>query len=364
MDFTVPNEVARLSRRVDDFAADWVARHGGFDDCWMTGHSPAATRAVAKQGWIGMTLPLSTGGHGRSALERFVVIEALMSHGVPMGDWWFADQLIGDVLARYGTGEQQLRWIPDIVAGRTRWTIASAEPESGSDPMSMTTTAQQTGSDYLVNGTKMWVLGPSDLCYLVAVPAAGAARRMLELVLDLNSPGVCFEPIVDVTGRTDFGHLVMDDVRIPEGNLIPPSARGGIRLLRGLNSERGGIDRFVSNRAAYLRARSQADSRDPIVRQRIAKIEAGYRIGRLMALRTLLPEQFPGYPSLVKIFGSEFEQEVADFVIDVGGAQEWDRAARVRLYSTAYTMIGGASEVLRSALADVALKMPSERTLG
>src|SRR3954454_9367492 len=72
-----------------------------------SGYDPIFSRALGKRGWLDMTLPEEYGGHGRSAAERYVVIEELLAAGAPVGAHWIADRQSGPLLLRFGTEEQK-----------------------------------------------------------------------------------------------------------------------------------------------------------------------------------------------------------------------------------------------------------------
>jgi alkylation response protein AidB-like acyl-CoA dehydrogenase len=132
--------------------------------------------------------------------------------------------------------------------------------------------------------------------------------------------------------------------------------------MRQLEHERGGIDRLLSNHALYLEARRRADTRDPRVRQEIARIETRYRLGRLLVLRETLGQGPPSFSAATKTYATEHEQRVAAFVAATAGADAlvWGRVARGACYSPAYTIMGGTSEVLRTVVAERTLGLPRE----
>lgn len=80
-----------------------------------------------------MCLPTEWGGGGRPAIERFAVVEALISEGAPIATAWFADRQIGPTLLQFGTDEQRHRFLPDIIAGTSKWCVGMSEPDAGSD---------------------------------------------------------------------------------------------------------------------------------------------------------------------------------------------------------------------------------------
>jgi alkylation response protein AidB-like acyl-CoA dehydrogenase len=124
--------------------------------------------------------------------------------------------------------------------------------------------------------------------------------------------------------------------------------------LEKLDAERGGIDRLVSNRAVYLDARRRVDRQDLDLRREVMQLEQDYRVGRLLVLKSSLEPPYPGFGAVVKLFCSEFSQRVAEFAVHALGPEGLldTRATRAFVYSTAYTVMGGASEVLRTVVAD------------
>src|SRR5215471_5556772 len=90
------------------------------------------SRDLGARGWLGMTLPREYGGGGRSAVERLVVVEELLSVGAPVGWHWVADRQSGPSIARFGTEEQKRYFIPRIASGELSFAIGMSEPGSGS----------------------------------------------------------------------------------------------------------------------------------------------------------------------------------------------------------------------------------------
>jgi alkylation response protein AidB-like acyl-CoA dehydrogenase len=127
-----------------------------------------------------------------------------------------------------------------------------------------------------------------------------------------------------------------------------------------LEHERGGIDRLVSNRALYDLARERADRDDPIVRQRIARLETGYRLGRILVTREVLRQAPAGFSAATKCFCTEHEWDVAEFVADVFGADAmlWTEVTRGLTYAPGYTIMGGTSNVMRNILGERVLGLP------
>jgi alkylation response protein AidB-like acyl-CoA dehydrogenase len=132
--------------------------------------------------------------------------------------------------------------------------------------------------------------------------------------------------------------------------------------MRQLEHERGGIDRLVSNKALYDMALKKADTTDMRVRQEIADIEIGYRVGRILVIRETLRQAPAGFSAATKCFCTELETKISNFVFSVLGAQAllWDEVTQGLAYASGYTIMGGTSNVMRNILGERVLGLPKE----
>jgi len=263
VDFTWSPEEAELSRRAREVAADAVRRYGAHTDAWMNGFSKAFSKELAALGWIGMSWPAEFGGGGKSAVNRFLVSEAMLEAGAPVAATWFADRQIGPSLISFGTDEQRRRFLPGILSGETTWCIGMSEPGAGSDVASLRTRATRAGDRWIVNGQKIWTsfAVQADFCYLICRTGAEPTghRGISELIVAMDSPGITVRPIRDLAGGEHFCEVFFDDVEVPADHLVGTEGGAFSQTMRQLEHERGGIDRLFSNRMLYLQARGRAD---------------------------------------------------------------------------------------------------------
>jgi alkylation response protein AidB-like acyl-CoA dehydrogenase len=364
MDFAWPAELVALREEVEAFAREVTRGRDVREDQWIVGFDREVSRELGRRGWLGMTWPKEYGGHERSALERFVVTEALIAHGAPIAATWFSDRQMGPSILAYGTEEQRQRFLPPMTRGEANWCIGMSEPDHGSDLAHLRTRAQRDGDDFVVDGVKVWTsfAATADWMYLICRtdPDAPPHQGLSELIVDMRSPGITVTPIEDMTGNRHFCQVVLDDVRVPAANLVGEPNGSWRQTMRQLEHERGGIDRLVSNRALFLDACLRAKRDEPLVRQEMATLEGAYRIGRLLVLREVLQQAPGGFSAATKTFGTEYEQRVAAFAARVLGAEAmlWNRWARAVCYAPAYTIMGGTSNVLRNILAERFLGLP------
>lgn len=366
LDFRFPAELEELSKRATEVGRAAAATIEFPDDSWLIGDSREFSRQMADLGWLGMTWPTEWGGHERSALERFAVMEALLASGAPIATSWFADRQIGPTLLQFGTDEQRHRWLPEIVGGVSAWCVGMSEPDAGSDVSSIRTAAVKDGAFWVINGTKLWTSGAmdADWCYLIArTDFTGVPHKSLsEFVLDMRSPGIDVRTVKDATGNEHFCEITFTDVRIPDNALVGELNGSFSQVMRQMEHERGGIDRLLSNRGLYLDALNRVDRSDPILRQEIAVIESGYRVGRNMVLRDTVGQAPRGWSAITKTICTELEVRIANFAVSAAGpeALAWNRFSRGVCYAPAYTLMGGTTQILRNIIAERTLGLPRE----
>jgi len=365
MDFSWTAEQQALRTKAAGVAADAVARFGRSNDSWINGYSKDFSRELATHGWIGMTWPDNPySGPAAPAIDRLIVGEEMIKAGAPIAASWFADRQMGPSLLTYGTADQQAAFLPAIVAGETTWCIGMSEPDAGSDLASLKTTAERKGDSFVINGQKIWTsfAATADFCYLICrtsqegPPHAGIS----EVIVPMDTAGIEVRPIKDMTTNRHFCEVFFTDVRVPVANLVGVEGGAFKQTMRQLEHERGGIDRLVSNYALYLMAREKADTTNPVVRDEVAALEIGYRIGRILVIRETLKQAPAGFSAATKCFCTEHEMRVADFVSRTLGPQAtlWDDVTSGLCYAPGYTIMGGTSNVMRNILGERVLGLP------
>lgn len=371
MDFSTSADLVALAESARTFAREVLDPVELANDSWLIRPSREFSRALGERGWLGLTWPTEFGGGGRPPIERLVIFEALIAMGAPLATSWFADRQIGPTLLQFGDDDQCRRWLPDIIAGTSAWCIGMSEPDAGSDVASIRTVAVPSptsdggdAGEWIINGTKVWTSGAADAdwCYLIARTESDAPRHrsLSEFVVDMTSDGIAVSPIVDLTGNAHFCEVTFTDVRVPAENLIGTRGNSFTQVMRQMEHERGGIDRLVSNRRLYDHIRATTTIDDPVLRQRAARIETGYAIGRHMVLRETIRQAPAGFSAITKTFCTELEIDIADFAASVAGldATRWEEVARAVCYAPAYTIMGGTTQILRNIIAERILGLP------
>ena len=366
MDFAWTDDQVILRRTAQQVAASAVERFGRHNDSWINGFSKEFAIELAELGWVGLTWPTEFGGGGRPAIYRLIIGEELIAAVAPIAAMWFADRQMGPSLISYGRPDQQEEFLPGMLSGETTWCIGMSEPNAGSDLASLATQAVRDGDEYVINGQKIWTsFGElADYCYLICrTDADGPPHKGIsEVIVPMDTPGIEVRPITDMTTNRHFCEVWVSDVRVPVATLVGVEGNAFKQTMAQLEHERGGIDRLVSNHALYLLALERADRTDPRVRQEIAAIETGYRIGRILVTREVLRQAPAGFSAATKCFCTEHEVRVAEFVAATFGADAmlWDEVTHGLVYAPGYTIMGGTSNIMRNILGERVLGLPRE----
>ena len=366
LDFQLTSAQLALRDHAREVARIGVENHGVHNDSWIIGFSREFSETLAAEGWVGMCWPENVGGGGRPPIERVIMAEEMIGAGAPIAASWFADRQFGPSIYTYGTHEQQERYLPDMLSGNTTWGIGMSEPDSGSDLASLKTSAVRDGDVYIVNGQKIWTSGGAVADYLYLIcrtdPTGRPHEGVSELIVPMDLPGIEVRTIRDMADNTHFCEIFLTDVAVPVENLVGVEGGAFKQTMVQLEHERGGIDRLMSNRPLFDYARSEADTSNPLVRQAVAKLEAGYYVGRLLVYREVLRQAPSGFSAATKVFCTEHQVRVAEFAARILGPQMMldNMQSREICYSPSYRIAGGTSEIMRNILGERVLGLPRE----
>jgi alkylation response protein AidB-like acyl-CoA dehydrogenase len=365
----LPPGILSLRLEVREFLARELASRpiGERARSW-TGVDFEFTRKLGQRGWIGMAFPKIYGGHERSLLERYVVVEELLAAGAPVGAFWAADRQIGPLILRFGTQAQKQDFLPRIAAGECFFCLGMSEPDSGSDLAAVRTLASRTPQGFVVNGSKIWTSGADRAHYMVLFCRTEAKTEdrhsgFSQLILDMKSPGVTVRPILEISGRRTFNEVFFENVVVPESMLLGELGRGWRQVTSELSLERSGPDRFLSSFVLLVElVRALQASSAEKATEAIGRLVAHIHVLRQMSLSVagLIQDGKDAaiHASLVKDLGAVLEQEipeVARLLIDAEAPatnEEFRSAlAQTTLMSPAYSLRGGTREILRGMIA-------------
>lgn len=332
-------------------------------------HDPEFSRRLAERGWVGMAIPPHYGGHGRTAVDRFVVTEELLAAGAPISAHFVADRQTAPTLLSFGTEQQRRDFLPRIAAGKCWFSLGMSEPDAGSDLASVRSSATKVDGGWSLSGTKVWTSGAHLNHYFAVLcrtsPAEDRHEGLSQLIVDLRASGVKVSPIPYLNGHHSFNEVVLEDVFVPDDMVLGEVGSGWQQVTSELAYERSGPDRFLSAFTlvrAFLTARA-AGRLDPEAARAVGQLAADFWSIRQMSLwvaRSIDEGAAPAVESaLVKDVGTRFEQRAVELVrrvaeTEVGpdqGPVLEQLLAEAVLTSPTFTLRGGTTEVLRSIAA-------------
>ncbi|MFJ9088951.1 acyl-CoA dehydrogenase family protein [Streptomyces sp. NPDC102384] len=345
------------------------------------------TAELYAAGYLGIDWPAEYGGRPDAhPLEPFVVAEEIARARTwpPIG----AAPLAAAALIDFGTRAQRDRFLPRIRSGEDIWCQLFSEPEAGSDLAALRTRARIEGEGehavFVVDGQKVWTTNGqhASMGYLLARtdPDATRHRGITAFALDMRAPGVEVRPLREITGTTDFNEVFLDGVRIPASQVIGEIGGGWRVAMSSLSRERSGVaargvelHRHLAELGELAARRGALD--DPAARRELgalaARVEVNGAVLALMRSRTTHGTEQPADAPLGKILFSELNHDLTEFGTRVQGSDGllteddpqavaggwWQDAF---LYARAYTIAGGANEILRTQIAERGLGMPRE----
>lgn len=334
-----------------------------------SGFDAEFSRKLGQRGWIGMNWPVEYGGKGRSALERYVVLEELLAAGAPVAAHWIADRQSGPLLLKVGTEEQKHRLLPRIAAGECFFCIGMSEPDSGSDLAAVRTRAVRTDDGrWRVNGTKLWTTYAHHSHYMILYCRTGTGDDRhggtSQFLVDLTLPGITIRPIADLAGDRHFNEVVFEDALLPADALIGPEGNGWKQVMSELAYERSGPERFLSTfvlltELVRVLGPDPSDHACLLLGRLGAHLSVLRRLSRSVAGMLERGEDPALQASLVKDLGAIVEQEIPEIARQVvesepsRASQDMFQAVlgHAILNAPAFSLRGGTREILRGIIA-------------
>jgi hypothetical protein len=201
---------------------------------------------MAKLGLFGVAIPEALGGAGGDALAYAVVMEELARGYASVADQCGLVELVGTLLAAYGTPEQQARYLRPLLKAERRCAYALTEAEAGSDLSNLRSTAARTADGWTLTGSKLWIHNApvcDFACVLARTDPAAGHRGMSIFLVDRDSPGFEVGRKEHKMGQraSQVGALDFHDLRLPAGALLGPEGRGFHLMMSVLDKGRIGI---------------------------------------------------------------------------------------------------------------------------
>ncbi|EMF55359.1 MULTISPECIES: acyl-CoA dehydrogenase family protein [Streptomyces] len=331
---------------------------------------------LAADRWSVVDWPAAYGGRDAGLLRRLVFEEEYYAAGAPGRVGQNGISLLAPTLFDHGTQEQRARVLPPMASGEVVWAQAWSEPEAGSDLASLTSRAVRTNGGWLLTGQKTWSSRAAfaDRAFGLFRSEPGAPQPhqgLTYLMFDLRAPGVTVRPIGRLDGKPAFAELFLDDVFVPDEDVIGEPGRGWRIAMSTAGNERGLTlrppGRFLAS-ADRLLGLWRAQGSPASARDRVADAVIGARAYQLFtyAAASRFLEGAPVGPesSLNKVFWSELDLELHETALDLLGEEgesadtDWSEGY---VFALAGPIYAGTNEIQRDIIAERLLGLPKGR---
>ncbi len=306
----------------------------------------ASQRILNEHGLAVPHWPVEYGGRDWTTLQRHIYLQEMQNASVPT-PLTFNVNMVGPVIATFGSKEQKDRFLPPTANIDIWWCQGFSEPDAGSDLASLRTTARRDGDAWVVNGQKTWTtLGQhADWIFALVRTNPDAPKKQMGisfLLIDMDSPGVTVRPIQLIDGGHEVNEVFFDNVRVPADQLVGEVDKGWDYAKFLLGNERVGIAAIGTLKRKLADAKEFAASTrsgdgvlldDPLLSARVAELEAQVMALELTAIR-VAGNSKDGRPdpasSILKLRGTQLQQDVVELIMDVAGPSGlwwWPEAA-------------------------------------
>jgi alkylation response protein AidB-like acyl-CoA dehydrogenase len=341
MDFSLTDEQQQLRDEVQRFAENEIIPVAGeYDEAEKYPYE--IMDKAAEMGLLGAHFPLEYGGVGYSQMEMALVTEELFAADPGIGLCITSAGFGAEAIMEYGTEDQKERFLPPITNGETVMGAAISEPDTGSDVSSVSTRAEKDGDEWVLNGNKMWITNGSVGDYFVVMcetdpDADDRYSGFSQIVVESDRDGFEADKITGKMGirASDTAELILDDVRVPEENLIGTRGMGFLQLMQFFDETRTqvaaqgvGIAKGAAERALeYAQEREQFGrniSDFQAIQHKLADMHTQTEAARQLTYKSAWsvdnePDSLTGLASMAKEFSSRVAVHVADEAVQTHG---------------------------------------------
>lgn len=396
MDFEFSEEDKKFQKEVREFMkaelpADWPGVPWMGEPAKETPESLDFARNFTKKmrdkGWLTMHWPKQYGGEDAPISKRIILAEEVGYWKAPQLDI-YGPSIVGMTLINFGTEEQKKMHLPKILEGNVLWTQGFSEPNAGSDLGSLQMTGEIDGDDYVVNGQKTWSSAAhlADWMFVLVRTDTNAPSKhkgISLLYVDIKTPGISITPMLNIAGGHTFNDVYFDSVRIPRSNIIGKENDGFKIAMASLDYERtegmnkvGNMRRRLEDLVDYInkkKAESGFFPRETLFRERLAKMRVEVEVLKLLSYR-MINNEMQGKPvtyeaSMSFAFYGDLAKRLSRLSVQVLGmygqlgpecefAPMYGMEQSHYLYTPAFSLAGGTTEIQRSIVAWRGLGMP------
>jgi alkylation response protein AidB-like acyl-CoA dehydrogenase len=325
--------------------------------------------------------PREYGGREASLWEWLIFEEEYYAASAPQRVTQNGIFLLAPTIFEFGTQEQKDRILPKMAAGEQTWCQGWSEPNAGSDLAGIQSraTRDEAAVGWRLSGQKTWTTRGAFCTHMFGLfrsdPEAERHRGLTYFLVDLSAPGVTVRPVERLDGDEGFAEVFLDDVFVPDADVLGEPNQGWAVAMATTGSERGltlrSPGRFLATAHRLIelaRARAEAPELDDTWRDRLvaAWIDAeAYRWQTFGTVTSIVEGARTGpESSMVKVFWSDLDVRLHELALDLLGAHaellDGDDAAWMKGYEFALAgpIYAGTNEIQRNVIAERVLGLP------
>jgi citronellyl-CoA dehydrogenase len=375
-----------IRRTAHEFAEKYVNPY--IDEWEKAGHFPAHElfKQAGNLGLLGITKPEAFGGMGLDYSYQMMATEGIGScraGSIPMALGVQTD-MSTPALAKWGSDELRKEFLAPAIAGDVVTSIVVSEASGGSDVAAIKTTARKDGSDYVINGSKMWITNATHadwFCTLVSTSEGAPHTNKSLVIIPTKTKGVTIGPKIDKLGMraSDTCPVFFEDVRVPQRNRIGEEGLGFMMQMVQFQEERlcgaigavRGMERLVQATIEYTKERHTFGQ--PLIANQVIHFRFAELMTEIEALRSLCyraAEEYIGgtdvtmLASMAKLKAGRLMREVSDSCLQYWGGMgfTWDNvAARSYRDSRLLSIGGGADEIMLGIISKLMGILPGKK---
>ncbi|PPA71438.1 acyl-CoA dehydrogenase family protein [Jeotgalibacillus proteolyticus] len=373
MNFDLTQEQQMIKRTIREFA-DEVIAPGALERDRTKSFPKDEFKQLGEMGMMGLPFAEEYGGAGADTISFAIVTEELSRACGSTGITYSAHISLGGApIHMFGTHEQKEKYLPQICSGESLGAFGLTEPNAGSDAGGTQTAAKEDGRDFVINGNKSYITNASWAKYLALTAITGTVnghKEISAIIVPTDAPGFKVIDNYEKMGlhSSNTTELVLEDVRVPQENLLGKRGEGFRQFLITLDGGRIGIGAMAVGiaQAAYERALSYSKERHQFGRPissfqvtqfKLADMAMKIELARNMVYKAAwLKDQgrkFTKEASMAKLYASEICMEVCDEAIQIHGGYGYMKEYHVERYlrDAKLLEIGeGTSEVQRMVI--------------
>jgi len=372
-------EQGLIQRTAKEFAADKIRPVAAVHD--REGSFPGEIISkLGELGFMGIMVPEEYGGSGFDCLTYVIALEEIAvscaSTAIIMS---VNNSLVCDPIISFASESQKHSYLPELSTGKRLGCFALSEPEAGSDPASMRTSAVRKGNSYVINGTKSWITNGAEADTAILFAATDPSKKhhgISAFIIDMDTPGVKVGKLEHKLGikASSTAQLFFEDCKVPESAILGEEGDGFKIAMSTLDGGRIGVAaqavgiaraaleesvRYAKERKAFGKPISNFQGLQFMIADMATKLEASRLLTWQSAVMKDRKENYSKKSAMAKLFASETAMWVTTKAIQIHGGYGYtvdypvERFFRDAKITEIYE---GTSEIQRNIIARETLK--------